>query len=65
MHLLADLHNEGATICMVTHDPRFAAHAQRQVHLFDGKVVAEGELQQLLAEPEMNPSTVTRYPTVQ
>ena len=49
MRLLADLHNEGATICMVTHDPRFAAHAERQVHLFDGKVVAEGELQHLLA----------------
>jgi putative ABC transport system ATP-binding protein len=44
---------------MVTHDPRFAAHAQRQVHLFDGKVVAEGELQQLLAEPEMNASTTS------
>jgi len=59
MHLLADLHAEGATICMVTHDPRFAAHAQRQVHLFDGKVVAEGELQQLLADPERNASTVS------
>jgi putative ABC transport system ATP-binding protein len=44
---------------MVTHDPRFAAHAQRQIHLFDGKVVAEGELQQLLADPEHNPSTIT------
>jgi len=50
MRLLQELHNEGATICMVTHDPRFAAHAERQVHLFDGKVVAEGELNQLLAE---------------
>ena len=50
MRLLQDLHQEGATICMVTHDPRFAAHAERQVHLFDGKVVAEGELNQLLAE---------------
>jgi putative ABC transport system ATP-binding protein len=50
MRLLQELHQEGATICMVTHDPRFAAHAERQVHLFDGKVVAEGELQQLLAE---------------
>ena len=50
MHLLADLHREGSTICMVTHDPRFAAHAERQIHLFDGKVVAEGELNQLLAE---------------
>jgi putative ABC transport system ATP-binding protein len=52
MRLLADLHDEGATICMVTHDPRFAAHAERQVHLFDGKVVAEGELQHLIAEAD-------------
>ncbi|SEB37699.1 ABC transporter ATP-binding protein [Terriglobus roseus] len=50
MKLLQELHADGATICMVTHDPRFAAHAQRQVHLFDGKVVAEGELNRLLAE---------------
>ncbi|MGA8939601.1 MAG: ABC transporter ATP-binding protein [Acidobacteriaceae bacterium] len=61
MRLLKELHDEGSTICMVTHDPRFAAHAERQVHLFDGKVVAEGELQQLLAEPEQNPSTVTSH----
>jgi putative ABC transport system ATP-binding protein len=52
MKLLQELHEEGATICMVTHDPRFAAHAERQVHLFDGKVVAEGELSRLLAEIE-------------
>jgi putative ABC transport system ATP-binding protein len=43
MELLQNLHREGATICMVTHDPRFARHADRQIHLFDGKVVAEGE----------------------
>ena len=59
MKLLAELHAEGSTICMVTHDPRFAAHAQRQIHLFDGKVVAEGELAQLLADPTRNQSTVT------
>jgi putative ABC transport system ATP-binding protein len=47
MHLLADLHREGSTICMVTHDPRFAKHAQREVHLFDGKVVSETELKKL------------------
>jgi len=41
MDLLRDLHREGATICMVTHDPRFARHADRQVHLFDGRVVEE------------------------
>src|ERR1700683_2956132 len=50
MELLADLHCEGATICLVTHDPRFAKHAQREVHLFDGKVVAEEELKKLLQE---------------
>jgi putative ABC transport system ATP-binding protein len=46
MDLLHDLHQTGATICMVTHDPRFARHAERAVHLFDGQVVdeqAEGE----------------------
>ena len=41
MDLLRDLHQEGATICMVTHDPRFAKHAERQIHLFDGRVVEE------------------------
>jgi putative ABC transport system ATP-binding protein len=41
MQLLAELHREGATICMVTHDDRFAGHAQRAVHLFDGRVVEE------------------------
>jgi putative ABC transport system ATP-binding protein len=49
MELLQNLHSEGATICMVTHDPRFARHAERNVHLFDGKVVAEGELEMLEA----------------
>ena len=41
MTLLRELHGEGATICMVTHDPRFARHAERQIHLFDGRVVDE------------------------
>ncbi len=39
MQLLAALHAEGSTICMVTHDPRYAQHAGREVHLFDGRVV--------------------------
>ena len=39
--LLRQLHAEGATICMVTHDPRYAAIADRTVHLFDGKIVEE------------------------
>jgi putative ABC transport system ATP-binding protein len=41
MALLRDLHREGATICMVTHDPRFARHAEKTIHLFDGRVVEE------------------------
>src|SRR5260221_8884345 len=41
MDLLKELHREGATICMVTHDPRFASHAQRAIHLFDGRIVEE------------------------
>ncbi|MGE0887195.1 MAG: ABC transporter ATP-binding protein [Blastocatellales bacterium] len=41
MELLRELHRNGATICMVTHDPRFARHADRSIHLFDGRVVEE------------------------
>ncbi len=41
MTLLQDLHKAGATICMVTHDARFARHADRTVHLFDGNIVEE------------------------
>lgn len=41
MNLLQQLHREGATICMVTHDPRFARYAERTIHLFDGRVVEE------------------------
>src|SRR5258707_533397 len=41
MQLLSDLHQSGATICMVTHDERYASHARRTIHLFDGRVVEE------------------------
>ena len=41
MHLLRELHQGGATICMVTHDERFAQHADRTVHLFDGRIVED------------------------
>jgi putative ABC transport system ATP-binding protein len=41
MELLRELHRGGATICMVTHDPRYALHADRSIHLFDGRVVQE------------------------
>jgi putative ABC transport system ATP-binding protein len=40
MELLRELHEVGATICIVTHDPRYARHANRHVHLFDGRVVS-------------------------
>jgi putative ABC transport system ATP-binding protein len=45
MDLLRELHRGGATICMVTHDPRFARHADRSIHLFDGRVVDEDQTQ--------------------
>jgi putative ABC transport system ATP-binding protein len=41
MELLRELHRNGATICMVTHDPRYAQHADRSINLFDGRVVDE------------------------
>jgi hypothetical protein len=41
MELLQELHRGGATVCMVTHDPRYAQHAERTIHLFDGRVVEE------------------------
>jgi putative ABC transport system ATP-binding protein len=41
MERLHELYMNGATICMVTHDPRYAKHAQRTIHLFDGRVVHE------------------------
>jgi putative ABC transport system ATP-binding protein len=46
MDLLRELHGEGATICMVTHDPRYAHVAERSVHLFDGRVVSEEDARQ-------------------
>ncbi len=41
MNLLGELHRGGATICIVTHDPRYAEYADRSVHLFDGRIVEE------------------------
>jgi len=43
MELLQELHADGATICMVTHDERYARAAERAVHLFDGQIVGEGD----------------------
>ncbi len=41
MELLRELHRDGATVCMVTHDTRYAKHAERAIHLFDGRIVEE------------------------
>jgi putative ABC transport system ATP-binding protein len=41
MELLRDIHRSGATICTVTHDARYAGHAERTVHLFDGRITEE------------------------
>lgn len=43
MDLLKALHEDGATICMVTHDPRYAEFSERTIHLFDGRIVEEEE----------------------
>ncbi len=51
MQLLKELHADGATICMVTHDLRFAKLADREVHLFDGQVLSEQDLRQKMQEP--------------
>jgi putative ABC transport system ATP-binding protein len=50
MELLQNLHREGATICMVTHDSHFAKHAEREIHLFDGKLVAADELKRMMRD---------------
>ena len=52
MSLLKDLHDEGATICMVTHDQRYAEHADRKIHMFDGRVVDEETMHRLRAEED-------------
>jgi putative ABC transport system ATP-binding protein len=41
MELLRELHRDGSTICMVTHDPRYASYADKTIHLFDGRIVDE------------------------
>jgi putative ABC transport system ATP-binding protein len=44
MGLIEDLHREGGTIVLVTHDPQVAARAQRQIHIVDGQIVALEQL---------------------
>ncbi|MBD8528070.1 ABC transporter ATP-binding protein [Pseudomarimonas arenosa] len=52
MGLLDELHKAGSTICMVTHDPRYADFAQRKVFMFDGRVVDEDTLHRLRHEED-------------
>jgi putative ABC transport system ATP-binding protein len=52
MELMTDLHKQGATLCMVTHDPRYARHADRTVHLFDGRVVDSEEAEALALDAQ-------------
>jgi len=58
MDLLLELHRDGATICMVTHDPRYAHYAERTVNLFDGQIVSEenGEKLKELMESGFQPT---------
>ena len=55
MELLRELHRGGATICMVTHDPRYARYADRNIHLFDGRIVEEN------AEPRLTAIVLAPY----
>ena len=52
MILLDELYKSGATICMVTHDPRYADFAKRQIYMFDGRIVDEETLHQLREEED-------------
>jgi putative ABC transport system ATP-binding protein len=52
MALLDELHRGGATICMVTHDSRYAELAQRKIRMFDGRVVDEETYERLRREDE-------------
>ncbi|GMV30067.1 MAG: ABC transporter ATP-binding protein [Rhodanobacteraceae bacterium] len=59
MSLLGELHQAGSTICMVTHDPRYADFAQRKIFMFDGRVVDEETLHRLRKDEEHRLDTPT------
>jgi putative ABC transport system ATP-binding protein len=52
MQLLEELHDSGSTICMVTHDPRYADFAERKIFMFDGRIVDEETMQRLRHEED-------------
>ncbi|HET7674796.1 MAG TPA: ABC transporter ATP-binding protein, partial [Gammaproteobacteria bacterium] len=55
MTLMDELHAGGATICMVTHDPRYATRAARTIQLFDGQIVDENITADMLPAPAKEP----------
>jgi putative ABC transport system ATP-binding protein len=57
MNLMSELHREGATICMVTHDPRYAQHAERTIALFDGRLVDEDHTSVIVGHSTPGPVT--------
>ncbi|MFL6231342.1 MAG: ABC transporter ATP-binding protein, partial [Pyrinomonadaceae bacterium] len=62
MDLLRDLHQNGATICMVTHDPRYAQFADRAIYLFDGRVVKEETVSFKEDDDQLPPADARQMP---
>ena len=60
MALLDELHKAGSTICMVTHDPRYAEFADRKIFMFDGRVVDEETMHRLRHEEDAAPAASAR-----
>ena len=52
MSLLSELHEDGSTICMVTHDPRYADYANRRIYMFDGGIVDAATMEQMRDEED-------------
>jgi putative ABC transport system ATP-binding protein len=57
MELLRELHQDGATICMVTHDPRFASFADRTVYLLDGRIISADDADRLAGSARQSPGS--------
>jgi len=60
MELLSDLHANGTTICMVTHDPRYAEYARAKIYMVDGRIVDRETLERLRAEEDQRLSDHAR-----
>lgn len=66
LSLLKALHTEGVTVILITHDPAVAEHAQRQVQLLDGKIVADTGVQtdQISPSAPQSNNVITPYPSI-